>query len=91
MNFVQIFIITVPVVIIYICQFIAFLRNNLGKTTFSPILEVYLYCISIVYLFNQLLFLELYLDLYLCNERKTCFFKLSFLVASKASQNLNIS
>ena len=77
MNFVQIFIVTVPLVIIYIYQFMVLLRSNLEKSTFFPAFEVFI-TKAIVCLFNQLLFLELYLGLYLCNKRKTkiMFFKI---------------
>ena len=77
MNFVQIFIVTVPLAIIYIYQFMVLLRNNLGKSTFFSVFEVFITKV-ILCLFNQLLFLEFYLGLYLCNERKTkiMFFKI---------------
>ena len=64
MNFVQIFIVTVPLVIIYIYQFMVLLRSNLEKSTFFRVFEVFVIKV-IVWLFNQLLFLELYLGLYL--------------------------
>ena len=46
------------------------LRSNLEKSTFFPVFEVFITKV-IAYLFNQLLFLEFYLGLYLCNKRKT--------------------
>ena len=51
-------------------------RSNLEKITFFPVFELFI-TNAIVCLFNQLLFLELYLDLYLYNKRKTkiVFFK----------------
>ena len=42
MNFVQIFIITVPLVIIYIYQFMVLLRSNLEKSTFLPDFKVFI-------------------------------------------------
>ena len=42
MNFVQIFIVTVPLVIIYIYQFMVLLRSNLEKSTFFPVFEVFI-------------------------------------------------
>ena len=64
MNFLQIFIVTVPLVMIYIYQFMVLLRSNLKKSTFFRVFEVFMIKV-IVWLFNQLLFLELYLGLYL--------------------------
>ena len=40
MNFVQIFIVTVPLVIIYIYHFIGLLRSNHKKSTFLPVFKV---------------------------------------------------
>ena len=39
MNFVQIFIVTVSLVINYIYQFMVLLRSNLEKSTFFPVFE----------------------------------------------------
>ena len=92
MTIVQIFLVTVPIVVFYIYQFMVLLRSKLEKNTFFPVFEVLITKV-IVCLFNQLLFREQNLGLYLCNKRKTkiMFLKLFFLVASKTSQNLNIS
>ena len=46
------------------------LSSNLEKVHFFPVFEVFITKV-VVCLFNQLLFLELYLGLYLCNKRKT--------------------
>ena len=53
------------------------LKSNLMKSTFFSVFEVFITKV-IVCLFNQLLFLELYLGLYPCNKRKTkiMFFKM---------------
>ena len=57
MTFVQIFLDTVPIVVIYIYQFMVLLRSNLEKNTFFPVFEVLITKV-IVCLFNQLLFRE---------------------------------
>ena len=42
MHFVQVFIVTVPLVIIYIYQFMVLLRSNLLKNTFFLVFKVFI-------------------------------------------------
>ena len=57
MTIVQIFLVTVPIVVFYIYQFMVLLRSNLEKNTIFPVFEVLITKV-IVCLFNQLLFRE---------------------------------
>ena len=42
MNFVQIFIVTVPLAINYIYQFMVLLSSNLEESTFFPVFKVFI-------------------------------------------------
>ena len=54
MNFVQIFIVTVPMVIICIYLFMVLLRSNLAKSTYFLVFEVFITKV-IVCLFNRVI------------------------------------
>ena len=90
MQFVQIFNVTVPLVIIYMYQFLVLLRTSKKINAILPVFKVFI-AKAIVCL--QPVVSRIALCLYLCNKEKpkSCFLELSFLVAWKTLQNLNIS
>ena len=88
MHFVQIFIVTVPLVISYIYQFMVHLRSNLKKSTLFPVLKVFI--TKAIVCRQPVLFLELLIGLYLCKNENHVF-KIIFFGGLKDLTNLNIS